>query len=1134
MTQNILNAAAPDINATVLASAGTGKTWLLTTRIVRLLLQGAEPASILAITFGNKAASEMQSRVRERIDEMANSCDSDLCALLTMMGIPPSAENQARARALKPQLLQSTSTVRISTFHAFCSQILHDFALEADVPPSFEILQNGIVFEQQAWQQLMRQAQNAPQSELGQALQCLFTATGSLHTCTHLAQEFLQKRGDFWAFSQHARDPADFAYRQLAQKLPLGENPFAGLDKVAQLCQQLVAAFTGVTLGKTIEQLFDKIGIFLLAIKELNHDYSHQNREPCRQCQLLAAAAFLTGGKARAFKPVKATQNQLGAQLDAVLALHGQICDLLLALDGMFRRAMVLELNRAWFIVGHQLTEHYQQLKTAARLLDFVDIEWLCYRLLSQDDNINWVQYKLDARINHLLFDEFQDTNPTQWHLVKPLLEEIAASAERHKSVFLVGDVKQSIYSFRRANPKLQNFASDWLGQYLGAQHFSQNKSRRCAPAVIDVVNQVFSGAHFLHDFAAHQTHRDDLWGKVVCLGMRAPTEETMPEYSASALRDPLTTPPLIKENQELIEEAEGLAAYIGELLQNPPMIDDGKQTRALVAADIFVLFRRRADIGTFANALKKQQLPYQLSGSGDFFNAIEVQDMLALLAFLAAPFDDYQLAVILRAPIFNFSHALIFALAQQQKASHKTWWQALQAWAKTPTPPPEVARAVPLLKRWLAASQLPVHDLLELIYRSGAVLARYRGYNLPENRDQAQANLIAFLHLALEVDAGRYPSIGTFLARARELASAELDSPSVENQHSIQLMTMHKAKGLEAPVVILANSNLTTKVLPTWSAQVRWRAEDAKPADFMLYPTSDKACDLNQELLAFQQDIDATEADNLLYVALTRAKHLLVVSGNLNGKDAPNLNSNYAKIRRALWALQAPADPNQEDDFSQNLHHLSAASAPANHTVPAPATPASEPNRADFYQALFADIGSQPSHNAPPSQQPSHAAYYPNDGYTPHEQEIARLQGIYIHQLLETPARRAQPAAELSQQQIRYCLDCAKRVQSAPDLQFLFNPQARAHSEQPIFYRDAQQNPVMGVMDRVVFVEEVIYIVDYKTRQQIDVQNLAPLAEHYRAQLASYAHGMQQIYPDKTIKYGVLFTAAAQFVALN
>jgi ATP-dependent helicase/nuclease subunit A len=518
-----LQAANPAQNASVHASAGTGKTWLLVTRIIRLLLEGARPDSILAITFTRKAAAEMQQRLTERLRDFMSARPDQLDEMLAQCGISPDDDTRTRA-----QSLFAPYTLRATTFHAFCQELLQRFPLEAGVSPGFDLIETTGLLEQAARDALVSESARAPAGAIARALDTLVDGCdglGNTHTALH---SFLSHRSDWWAWIEGQSNPYAFAEGRLTKLLGIGpqDDPLAGFPNEL-LCARL-KKFAELLYRNKLKKGIEHADLISNALaNSLAADTFLEHLKP---------VFFTDKGDPRVYKASVAQRKRLGEQgEEEFLALRDEITAILGEVLDMQARLNTLQTTLAWYTAGMQLLEHYKRIKDEQRVLDFSDLEWKACQLLNRSDHANWVQYKLDSRIDHLLVDEFQDTNPTQWRLLLPLLGELAAGNEdRARSVFLVGDRKQSIYSFRRANPALLDEASGWLENNLQAEKYPLDASRRSAQAIIDCVNTVFSQDPLqqrINEFNQHSTHHEAVYGYVEILplmtaGDDAPTEE--------------------------------------------------------------------------------------------------------------------------------------------------------------------------------------------------------------------------------------------------------------------------------------------------------------------------------------------------------------------------------------------------------------------------------------------------------------------------------------------------------------------------------------------------------------------------------------------------------------------------------
>ena len=373
-------------------------------------------------------------------------------------------------------------------------------------------------------------------SALAQAMDVLLRDSGGYENTRHALATFLQHRNDWWAYIE-GQDGAP-AYAAGRLQTALGVAP--EIDPVA-----LFHADTAV-----VAQL-DRYAQLLARHSTTTHEKLVANLARARRHQTTPDQAFAFVRDAvltreqqpRALRASKALTESLGEDdVNELLTLHRQLAGRILAVLEQQRRHATLRLTRAWYVCGQRLLDHYQRLKEEHGLLDFTDLEWKTCQLLNRSQHAEWVQYKLDQRIDHLLVDEFQDTNPTQWRLLLPLLQEMSAGdPQRRRSVFLVGDEKQSIYRFRRADPDLFRAAHAWLTEHAGARTFGQHTSWRSSPAIIRFVNLVFGGetdaVYALRAFEPHATRHETMWGRVELLPLVA--KGRTPMEPLAALRNP-------------------------------------------------------------------------------------------------------------------------------------------------------------------------------------------------------------------------------------------------------------------------------------------------------------------------------------------------------------------------------------------------------------------------------------------------------------------------------------------------------------------------------------------------------------------------------------------------------------------
>jgi len=1121
MTTLTQQACDPDRNITVQASAGSGKTWLLISRLLNLLLSGAEPDSILAITFTRKAASEMQARLLARLRELSLMEHDALTGALQEIGITPNDETRATAIRLYERLLRHPQQVTITTFHAFAQQLLRRFALEADIPAGFELIEKTALAEAEAWDALFAEATRSPNDELAGHLDRLFRSCNGLHSTQAALKSFLHHRSDWWSYTQGQDNPVGFASQNLADYFEIipGEQPdFAGwLGNHRNILMEF-GSIIAVHDTKTNLGYKDKIDTLLAA--------GNAGLDTLRGIK----AVFATQqGKPRKLASKK-LQEVIGEdRLEHLLEIQSSVLAACDEIEDLVARQESYRDNIAWLNAGSSYLHHYQQVKLRQRQLDFTDLEWQACQLLNTAYHAHWIQYKMDQRINHFLVDEFQDTNPTQWRMLLPLLEELASGeTERDRSVFLVGDAKQSIYSFRRADAQLFSYARDWLGEHLAAQQTPLNVSWRSSPAIIDFVNNLFADGTLgqrLHDFKAHDTHQQSLPGRVEFLPMVYREKEQSKEQLE--LRNPITTP-RTDASRPYTHEAAQIAARIRTIIDKGELVIERDKQRPADYGDIMILLGRRTHIKDIEQALQHAGIPYSGSAPGTLLETAELQDMLALLDTLNTPYDNLALARVLRSPLFACSEDDLVAVSCHGNRPAGNWFANLQAIRNEHSElSPALARAQRLLTDWHElAGILPVHDLLDHIYKQGNVLARFNQGFPAHLRHRVKANLRRFIELALEIDSGRYPSLAQFRSRLATWRNHDREGPDQANDESgksrVEIMTIHSAKGLEAPIVFIADSATTSTDRKSHAAFVDWPSGDLAPRTLQLVPPS-KGRD-QKTLIALEQqaDRDQREDANLLYVAVTRARQYLYITAS-----EPRIKNHgwYGLIRERLDGLELLDEQGQfthtftVDDEAELVENVAvrqaSTSLPSYLLHPA--------------EMATTDDPMTPSHDGtPPSEEPDNNVR-------------GQLRGSIIHRLLDllnTFGNDRDSAfntlvAEFGNGSLADELDDyrteTEKVMDATNNQALFNPAhyEQAWNEVPVSYVTSSSVRVNGIIDRLVRYADHILIVDYKT----DREHSPALQEKYQRQLELYARGVERLWPDLPVRACLLYTHTNELV---
>lgn len=1131
-----LQACMPGTNATVSASAGSGKTWLLVSRIVRLLLENAAPESILAITFTRKAATEMSERLMERLYSFATADEGQLTTLLTAIGLDEDPQDHDRARALYEQLLSKHRGVTITTFHAFAQQILRRFPLEADIAANFELSETTELLQQESWEAMMEAVTRSPDSEAAQALESLMLACNGLYNTRLALFSFLAHRSDWWAISQPGHDPVTEVSCELARYLDIDPaQPPAAADFIQQHRVQLEQFSALLKTHPTKTNLS--------AAEQLD-----QALEGSQTLPAIRSVFLTTASEPRVRKPSKVQAQKMGAREEqAFLDLHQELSSEIIAYYDIIARHNSYHMNRNWYIAGNVLLGHYQRIKTNRRILDFADLEWKAYTLLNHADNAHWIQYKLDQRINHLLVDEFQDTNPTQWRLLKPLLEELASGKDdRQRSCFIVGDSKQSIYGFRRADPALFDEASHWLATLLQAKTVPLEISWRSSPAIIDFINTLFlSGAlqARIKNYSQHDTHRKELWGHVEILPLFKEPDEVLHDdlMQPGELRNPLLQPRAEVEGIRYKNEATEIARRIRDLLDSGVCVGDGDNKRVLRYNDVMILLRTRTEARHYEAALRELGIPYFAADRGTLLDRIEIADMMALLDVLVTPHNNLALARVLRSPVFSFGNELLVQIAEYSQKHKCEWMHAVHELAIQSPSQTGFKAASNMLGNWHAhCGKLPVHDLLDKIYSEANILERFCAAAPGHMHNSIRANLIRFIELALEIDSGRYPSMGQFRAHLHAMSQYAPDkmdeAPASGDNNRVHVMTIHSSKGLEAAVVFLADSARAANNKNAYRTLVSWPSQADNPEHIVLLPSRAERDARLQALQEKQAQRDEHEQINLLYVAMTRAKQMLVITGCQPAKGeelgwygqlcAQLENTGYPDCLSQGFVLKY-AEPEYQLPALSNVPTI------ARPALEEPCLPASSTDRET-------EIAPSLSGNRLTADDSRYAA-----SIDEHETISGRQRGILIHAMLEKLSSRditdsdavwgslnKEYLADFSEEMLLACWQEAKiSIQNCPYSEW-FAATCTALNEIPLMYTHKQSGRVVnGIIDRLVINGGTIDIIDYKTHHSATTENLSEISAHYAEQMRYYINGVKLLWPDKTVRAWLYFTAIQQAI---
>ncbi len=1102
----------PYANIAVFASAGSGKTYLLVHRILKLLLSGVTPAHILAITFTRKAAAEMLERLMKVLSEWAAADDSQLITILKDLSHSYDPDSIAKARKLYEELLFSEQEIRITTFHAFCQDILKRFAIHAGVPAGFRVIENNFDLKQDARKQLFKLAQSEDENKLSEALFILLKHSNSVHNVNNILDTFIDSRSDWLSYTEHQADPVEYAEQHLRDSLFTQE--FDQDHFIKDLTPSIKEYFSYLSQHSTKTNIShcEKLASFL----EL---YEPEKQE----FEKLAVVFFTTKLERRKLKASKTLENKLGAEkMHQFLSLHEELCEQFERYLDFNKKQALFEFNLAWYYAGQRILEIYQELKFKQHSLDFDDLEWYTYLLLNQHDSAAWIQYKLDQRIQHILIDEFQDTNPTQWKLISPLLNELALDAhDNHRSLFFVGDAKQSIYGFRRANSELQFTAAKWAEKNLNAQKLETDDSYRSSPAVIDFVNQVFSQQGIeLEHFNAHQAVQSKLWGGIEVeplLSLEEFQTEEQPKQE-HYFRDPFSEAPVNAEYDCHYLESKNIAQKILSLKSNNTAVAAESGPRTLQFSDIMILARSRTHLAQLELALEEQNIPYSSTYDKEFLNTLEVQDILALLTYLTQNHNDLALAQVLRSPLYGMSDEDLMQIAQQTET---TWHEKLHACGLSGQNQLAM-QAYEQLQQWRnMANTLPVHDLLDQIYFQTNLLERYSS-SIAKNPDtdhehasDVLENLTTLLQLSLDLDAGRYSSIQSFLHALQQPNASNTFAKSLQksSHDAVQIMTIHSAKGLEAPVVFLIDTGPQQAKSRTYQTIINWPSQADKPEQFLILGKKSEVDADTQKVIEQQDNKEQLEELNLLYVALTRAKQYLFISGSATRNNSKN--SWHAIITASLG-----------EEFGDQTWLSS-------YGIPPSIKEAAEEKQMEPIISGF-DL------SKPFDTNENEEKEIQTSGEDETQDEALAKYGTLIHKIFELidlenqqdesdlkVAIEFELDIHLEEQEFNKALLEVKNCLQNPDLANMFSPKAGAEiiKEVPISF--IHNNKTHNrIIDHLIIDETSAWIIDYKTTRDVSKENMQQSAEKYLKQINSYCHAVNKLYPNKTIRASILFTS--------
>jgi ATP-dependent helicase/nuclease subunit A len=1102
----------PAVSAFVGASAGSGKTKLLIDRLLRLMLAGADPARIQCLTFTKAAAAEMSTRLQKRLGGWVTLDDDGLRAELAELGVPAAEATTETARALFARVLDLPGGMRIGTIHAFCQSLLRRFPLEAALAPHFRLMEDadGHAELEGAREEALVQADPA----------ALATLAGLVN-----AADFGRLVG---ALRPH-----------LAALQPLLARPAAARLLTLQQAAGVSGDDAAILAGAVA---WAEEAAFARAVHALRRDGTPGEREMAdRMLGWLNLPPDLRAEHWGEWLKIMLTgageRRKLGGFCKGKWSkAHPEIgpacmaeCDRVWMVEDSRRALKVAEATAALLTLAAPVLTGFEARKQRSGLLDYDDLIARTSALLL-DPGTAWVLFKLDGGLDHLLLDEVQDTAPAQWDIAGALTAEFftgEAARGGARTVFAVGDRKQSIYSFQGADPAAFDL---WRGVMRARVQAADGVFRdtaldvsfRSTAPVLALVDAVFAGpaaAGVVEPGAVlrHDAHRVGHAGRVELWPLVPASEPVVPEPWAVADRNHgLTSAP-----QRL---ADALARWIAAQIGRPTLESRG---RPLAAGDVLVLVRRRDD---FARALVRRLkgLGVAVAGLDRLYLTDQpaVQDLLALCDTLLLPEDDLSLACVLTSPLGDLTDDDLMALAVgragslwdalRQRAAEQPAWQA--AWQFVTTLLARVDYGTP--HALLSEALGPLGARARLLRRLG-----------PE----AAEPIDELLGAALTHAGAHPPSLQGFVHWLRQ-SGAEVKRQAEEAGGAVRIMTVHGAKGLQAPLVILPD----TTSLPPDGGGLVW----PQPGVPLWSPRAELRCAAVDAVRTAARQARMEEYNRLLYVALTRAEDRLVVCGWQTRRAVPD-ESWYSAVAQGMQVL-APETESLADVGDPWEGEVLVCTSPQR-----AAPQADRASAAPIVAAMPGWAGQAPDWRpAPPPAEPVRpvpiAPSRPADaalGSVPDAASpLAGLgggalqRGALIHQLLQhvpsMPPQDRAAAVRAHVQRAGAPMEIAGEVLAVlehPALAPLFGPHGRA--EQPLTGL-VDGVVVSGLVDRVAVLPDAVHIADYKTnRAAPEVAEDTPLL--YLRQMAAYRAILGRIFPGRPVRCALVWTRTARVMPL-
>jgi len=1148
-------AADPRASVWVSANAGSGKTHVLTERVIRLLLNGAPPARILCLTYTKAAAAVMQTRIFDRLARWTALSDEELAAELTAMeGVRPDTVKLAQARRLFAEALETPGGLKIQTIHAFCESLLHQFPLEANIPGHFELMDDAAQNQRiaEAKQQMLTDIYNNPNSPLGEAFSLILARAGEFSLDKLLAEAIQRKQ----ELAPYAANLAADNGAELNNILGLSE-----LTAAAAADNKSIEAHIADGLRRKV--FFSEIELARMEIlggkkaAEFTAKLKQAKKQANSQEMLnILTAAYCSKGEIR---KISLFGKKLLADWPELEELFSLKAAAVLAAAETLKAAALKDMNQAAYTLIADLLKRYAALKQAQGLMDFSDLISRSLALLKRRGAGQWVQYKLDKGIDHILVDEAQDTAPEQWEIIRLLSQDffagLSAREDLTRTIFAVGDEKQSIYSFQGANP--QDFSENGRYQARRAMHAEKLFRReslafsfRSTPDVLQAVDGVFSlpqnykGLSAENEPTVHDAIRIHDQGYVEYWQAFSGEEQAEPDDWTESAAPPADPAALL---------AQSIVRTIAHWLDSGEIL--AGRGRPIAPGDIMILERKRDSfIHILSRELKSADIPVAGADRLKLTDHIAVQDLMALGNFVLQPRDDLSLAALLKSPLFGISEEQLLDIAAGRKG---TLWEALLDKAEKT----DLIECCQKLQSWRNFFDIkPVYEFYSKILAEDGGRRRF----LARLGAEAADILDAFLDYCLAAQKTGLPGLQVFLHDLSE-NSPEIKRELDQSRGEVRIMTVHASKGQEAPIVFLADgggaiwhSSHAPCLLPYPVSEEARRADQSLPPQIRLWlPKADyKTREISAILDRLKMQAEE-EYHRLLYVGMTRAEDRLIVCGRHKAREPqdtwlPVVSAALADKAKPVKAVSDDIiahrfQPSEASDNAAAVPRETKPQISLSETVPAflLREPPAEPPlpRPLAPSGASGIIESEPETNPELMLQSPILPEAATDGQDEQSEKFSREiltaaeKGTLIHALLQylpaIPAYRRRGLAqayltarlgEESSPAIAEIMDTLFAVLEDKRLAMLFGADGRSEAAlMGLVPVKGVMRAISGQIDRLAINSGRIIFADYKTGKPPEAEKDIPPI--YKMQLALYAALLRAIYPERSIEAWLIYT---------